>query len=84
MKVSIKSLSVDMDVKSNGVEFEIRSPDGKTFLGDCFLTMSNLIWCNGRTEKSNGQKIKWTDFIALMNDADVLTSAIKEAKKNTG
>ena len=82
MKVSIKSLSVDMDVKSNGVEFEIRSPDGTTFLGDCFLTMTSLIWCNGKTEKKNGQKVKWEDFIVLMNDPDVLKGAIKQAKKN--
>ena len=82
MKVSIKSFAVDMNVKSKGVEFEVRSTDDK-FLGDCWLTSTKLIWCNGKTEKPNGQDIKWEDFIALLNNKDVLKSAIKEAKKNS-
>ena len=69
-------------VKSKGVEFEVRSPDGKSFFGDCFMTMSGLIWCKGKTEKKNGQKLSWNDFIALMNDPDTLKAAVKQAKKN--
>ena len=30
MQVAIKSFDVNMQVKSNGIEFEVRSPDGTT------------------------------------------------------
>ena len=39
MQVSIKSFDIKMDVKSKGMEFEVRGTDG-TLLGDCYLTMS--------------------------------------------
>ena len=65
MQVSIKSFDVKMDVKSNGIEFEVRTPSGER-LGDCYLTMTGLVWCKGKTSKANGQKISWNDFIAMM------------------
>ena len=43
MKVSIKRFNVTMDVKTSGVEFEVRTPNGKTHLGDLVLTKSKLI-----------------------------------------
>lgn len=51
MQVWIKSLEVDMQVKKNGVEFEVRSKDGAEQLGDCYATMTGLVWCQGRTKK---------------------------------
>lgn len=66
MKVNIKNLAVDMDVKSKGVEFEVRDTDG-TFRGDCFVTMSGLIWCEGKTKKANGVKVSWDEFVTWMN-----------------
>lgn len=63
MKVSIKDLSVDMEVKNNGVELDVYSPDGETHHGDLFITKSGLVWCKGRTGKANGVKIPWNDFI---------------------
>ena len=81
MKVSIKSLKVNMEVKSNGVEFEVRSPDGD-FLGDCYLTMTGLTWCKGKTTKEKGVAVSWKDFMALMNSKETLKSAVKTAKKN--
>ena len=65
MKVSIKSFDVEMDVKSKGIEFEVRDPKGN-LLGDCYLTMTGLVWCKGRTAKENGKRISWQDFIATM------------------
>ena len=67
MKVSIKSFDVKMDVKSKGIEFEVRDPKGKQ-LGDCYLTMTGLIWCSGKTSKENGKKISWKKFIAMMEE----------------
>lgn len=65
MQVSIKSFDVKMDVKSNGIEFEVRDTQGH-HLGDCYLTMTGLIWCKGRANKANGKKISWPEFIKLM------------------
>lgn len=65
MKVKIKKFSVDMEVKNNGVEFEVRS-NADEHLGDCYATKTGLIWCAGRVRKENGKRISWEDFAALM------------------
>ena len=63
MKVQIKSFDVEMEVKNSGIEFEVRSPDGSSQLGDLILTKSGLIWCKGKKDRKNGSKISWPDFI---------------------
>lgn len=63
MKVGIKKLAVEMDVKNRGVEFEVRNSKGE-HLGDLIVKKSGLVWCRGRTTPANGIKIKWEDFIA--------------------
>lgn len=80
MKVFIKELSVDMEVKSNGIEFEVRTTDNKTQLGDCYLTMTGLTWCEGRTGRDNGLKVGWSDFIDIMQSEESLKAAVKAAK----
>lgn len=65
MDVTIKRFNVKMEVKTSGIEFEIRSPNGKEHLGDLVLTHTRLIWCPGQTRPKNGHKIKWEDFINL-------------------
>lgn len=62
MKVSIKDLSVDMEIKNSGVELDIYTNDGK-HLGDLVVTKAALIWCKGRTGRDNGVKIPWNEFI---------------------
>lgn len=69
MKVGIKTLDVAMEVKNNGVEFEVYDTKDN-FLGDMFVTKSGLTWCKGRTKKENGQKISWTKFIKFMEGDD--------------
>lgn len=65
MKVGIKNLSVKMEVKNNGVEFDVY--DNKdVFQGDMFVTKSGLIWCKGKTKKENGVKVSWEEFINWM------------------
>ena len=66
MKVSIKDLSVDMEIKNNGVELDVYSPDGSQHLGDLIVTKSGLIWCKGRTGRKNGVPVSWNDFIGWM------------------
>lgn len=63
MKVAIKDLSVSMEVKTKGVEFEVYSNDDK-FLGDLVVTKAKLVWRPGKTSVKNGHPIKWSDFIA--------------------
>ena len=68
MKVSIKDLSVDMEIKNSGVELDVYSPDGSKHLGDLIVTKSGLIWCKGRTSRENGVKISWEKFIEWMEN----------------
>jgi hypothetical protein len=70
VKVTVKRFNVDMEVKNAGIEFEVRSPDGKTHLGDLVLTKSNLIWCPGQTQPKNGYKMPWNDFIKVAEGQD--------------
>lgn len=81
MKIGIKKFNVNMDVKINGIEFEIRSPDGSEQLGDCYLTMTGLVWCKGKTKKKNGVKISWSDFIEVMTTLARRKAAVKAAKQ---
>jgi hypothetical protein len=66
MKVAIKDFDVQMEVKNNGIEFEVYDNDG-TFRGDCYLTKTGLIWCEGKTSRQNGVKVTWAEFIEWMN-----------------
>lgn len=81
MEVWIKSFDVDMQVKQKGIELEVRNADGKGQLGDCYATMTCLIWCKGKTKKENGVKLKWEDLALLCSSSDVLKAAIKAAKE---
>lgn len=80
MKVKIKSFDVNMEVKSRGIEFEVRSPDDKSQLGDCYLTMTGLIWCQGRTTKAKGIKVSWDDLQSICGSAAKLKAAVQAAK----
>lgn len=64
MKVSIKDLSVDMEIKNKGIELDVY--DDGTHLGDLVVTKSGLTWCKGKTAKENGVKISWKKFIEFM------------------
>ena len=70
MRVNIKRFNVDMDVKNSGIEFEVRTPNGKQHLGDLVLNKTRLIWCPGQTKPENGKKIRWEDFIKMMDGID--------------
>jgi hypothetical protein len=67
VKVYIKQFNVNMEVATNGIEFEVRSPDGSQHLGDLILTKTRLEWCNGQTQAGNGIQVNWQEFIDWMN-----------------
>ena len=81
MKVYIKEFSVEMEVKSSGIEFEVRTANDTEQLGDCYLTKTGLIWSVGKTSKDNGQKIDWDDFMEIMKSPEALAAAISAAKR---
>jgi hypothetical protein len=66
MIVQVKSLAAEIEVKTKGIELEIRTPDGKQQLGDLIVTKTQLIWCPGRTRRENGKKITWEAFREFM------------------
>jgi hypothetical protein len=70
VKVAIKNFDVEMEFKNNGVEFEVRKPDGE-LLGDCYITKTGLIWCQAKTTRKNGVMVKWQEFIDWMKSDDV-------------
>ena len=80
MEVWIKSLEVEMQVKQKGIELEVRSKDGKQQLGDCYATMTGLVWCNGKIKKENGIKVKWEDLIEICKTDASLKAALKAAR----
>ena len=65
MKVSIKDLSVSMEVKNKGIELDVYDSQER-HLGDLIVTKSGLVWCKGRTRKENGTPVTWTEFIDWM------------------
>jgi len=80
MNVKIKSFDIEMEVKQKGIEFDVRTPDGKRRYGDCYVTMTCLEWCQGKISKGNGVQVSWDDFMVLMSSKDALKRAIKAAK----
>ena len=42
------------------------SADGANHLGDLVVTKTHLIWCKGKTDRKNGVKVKWEEFIETM------------------
>ncbi len=66
MDVKIKKFDVAMNVKAKGIELDVCRPNGD-HIGDLVVTMTKLIWCEGRTSRAKGKKIKWQKFIDYMN-----------------
>ena len=66
MKVNIKKLDVAMEIKTKGIQLDIYDPKNIR-LGDCIITKTKIIWCNGQISRKNGKEIKWQDFIDYMN-----------------
>jgi len=58
-KVTIKDLGIPLDVKNNGLEFDVS--DGG-HIGDLYVTKTGLIWCEGKTSRANGRKIMWKEL----------------------
>ncbi len=66
MKVKVKDFAVEMELKNNTIEFEVRDTQDK-FLGDLVINKSSLIWCEGRTSRESSKKIARAKFNDFMN-----------------
>ena len=64
MNVSIKDFQVDMQLKNNGVELEVRSPQNQ-HLGDLCIGRGTIEWCKGKTNRGNGVQKNWQQLIAF-------------------
>ena len=84
MEVHIKKFGVNMQVRSSGIEFEIHPPKGGDQIGDCYLTMTGLFWCKGRTGKNRGINVSWEKFITIMSSKESLKAAVTAVKKVSG
>ena len=80
MDVEIKKLQVEMAVKSKGLELEIRKPNGGDHLGDCYVTMTGLVWCKGRTSMAKGVPIKWDTLIEILGSKQAVKAALAAAR----
>jgi len=66
MKVNIKQLDVDIELKNRGMELSVYDTNNK-HLGDLFINRANIIWCPGKsTLKSGGISMSWNEFIKDM------------------
>lgn len=75
--VNIKAATVELRIKTNGLELQINEKDAGQF-GDLFVTKTGIIWCKGRTTRPNGCKI---DFDTLNEICENMAAVKKELKK---
>jgi len=65
MRVAIKRFVGGLEIKSKGIELDVKTPGGQ-HVGDLVVTMSGLTWCRGKVTPAKGRKITWARFIDLM------------------
>lgn len=80
MRVKVKQFAVDMEVKTNGIELEVREPDDSAQIGDCYVTKTGLTWCKGKTTKANGIKVSWNELAEILASSKAKTEALKAAR----
>jgi hypothetical protein len=80
VKVKVKQFAVDMEVKTNGIELEVREPDDSAQIGDCYVTKTGLTWCRGKTTKANGIKVTWSELSELLGSKKAKEQALKAAR----
>lgn len=77
MKVKIKDLGIPLEIKSKGVEIDVSDNQDK-HVGDLYVTMTNLIWCKGRTTRAKGTKVSWDNFMKVMQHLPQVKKLIKK------
>jgi hypothetical protein len=67
MNVSIKDFQVEMQLRNNGIELEIRTPQNE-HLGDFYLGRGAVEWCKGKKARGNGVRKNWHELIAFFEE----------------
>ena len=80
MDVKVKNFNVDMNIKAKGLELEVRNPGGTAHLGDCFVTMTGITWCKGRTTKKNVVAVSWGDLQTILASPEAKKAALAAAR----
>ncbi len=80
VKVKVKQFAVDMEVKTNGIELEVRKPDDSAQIGDCYVTKTGLTWCKGKTTKVKGINVTWSELAELLASKEAKEEALKAAR----
>lgn len=80
MKVKVKDLSAEIELKNNGMELQVHDNDDN-HLGDLIVNKTRLEWCDGRTRAGNGVQISWKDFIKYANTLKAPAAKKGPAKK---
>jgi hypothetical protein len=80
VKVKVKTFDIELAIKANGLELEVRTPDDRTQVGDCYVTMTGLIWCAGKVHRPNGVKLSWSELGTILASPDAKKAALKAAK----
>lgn len=68
MRVAIKRFVEGLEIKSKGIELDVKNPGGQ-HVGDLVVTMSGLTWCRGKVTPAKGRKMTWAKFIAMMENS---------------
>ena len=66
MKIKIKDLQVSMDLANDGIQLAVNDNKDE-YLGSLYVGKAHVIWCKGKTQKANGVKKTWADFITAFD-----------------
>jgi hypothetical protein len=80
VKVKVKNFAVEMEIKTTGMELEVRRPNDSEQVGDCYVTKTGLTWCKGKTTKPKGVKISWDELGQLLASNKTKEAGIRAAK----
>jgi len=73
MKVTIKSIGNELDIKNNGLEIAVYRPNSpQDHIGDLYVRKKGLVWCPGQTTPNgSGIHISWKKFMNLMEKTEI-------------
>lgn len=66
MKIGIKKFDVEMELKTKGIELEVRD-NNEEFLGDLRIGKATIEWCQGRTRQGNGVQKSWDELLEFFS-----------------
>ena len=64
MAAEIKQFVGRVKLGNKGIEIEARTGDGE-HIGDLIVTRAGIIWCEGKTQRKNGQRLSWLPLASL-------------------